>query len=332
VTATLPNRPAERVPAEPAARGGRARAHSRHRFWVFAFLAPWAVGLVVFFIYPLLATVYFSFTNYNGLDTADFVGVRNYAYLFGGDPIVRTAAYNTLWLVVVLTVLRVAFGLGVASVLARVRKGATLFRTLCYLPSLVPPVAATLTFVFVFNPGTGPVNSVLGWFGIDGPLWFNDPALSKPALTLLTLWGSGELMIIILAAILDVPEDLYEAAQLDGAGPWMQFLKITLPSIAPVLLFGVVNSVIFALQYFTQAIVAGSVASGSAEMVGNSQIMGYPDNSTLTFPVWLYQQGFRAYHMGYASAMAVILFVASFAFTAILIRQLRGARSEEARA
>ncbi|PRY46324.1 carbohydrate ABC transporter permease [Umezawaea tangerina] len=331
MTTTLPTLAAEPATTRPALVKRRGGVRGRNRRWVILFLAPWAVGMAVFFVYPLLATVYFSFTNYNGLDTADFVGLRNFVYLFTGDPVVRTAAYNTLWLVVVLTVLRVAFGLGVASVLARVTTGNSLLRTLCYLPSLVPPVAATLTFVFVFNPGTGPVNSVLGWFGIDGPLWFNDPSLSKPALTLLTLWGSGEIMIIILAAILDVPKDLYEAAQLDGAGPVMQFRKITLPTIAPVLLFGVVNSVIFALQYFTQAIVAGSVASGSADMVGNSQIMGYPNNSTLTFPVWLYQQGFRAYHMGYASAMAVVLFIVSFAFTAILIRQLRAGDSEEAR-
>jgi multiple sugar transport system permease protein len=135
-------------------------------------------------------------------------------------------------------------------------------------------------------------------------------------------------MIIILAAMLDVPADLYEAAQIDGAGPWMRFRKITLPSIAPVLLFGVVNSIIFALQYFTQAVVAGSVASGSADAVGNSKLIGFPDNSTLTFPVWMYNEGFRSYHMGYASAMAVLLFIVSFAFTAILIRQLRAGKAE----
>ncbi|WP_438672280.1 carbohydrate ABC transporter permease [Solihabitans fulvus] len=328
MTATL-HSPAREQRTSPAPGKGRGRIRNRNRLWLLVFLSPWAIGLVVFFIYPLLATAYFSLTNYNGLDSANFVGLRNFVYLFTGDEIVRTAAYNTLWLVVVLTVLRVAFSLGVAAVLARVQKGGGLFRVLCYLPSLVPPVAATLTFVFVLNPQIGPVNTLLRHVGIDGPLWFNDPNLSKPALTLLTLWGSGELMIIILAALLDVPKDLYEAAQLDGAGAWTQFRRITLPTIAPVLLFGMVNSIIFALQYFTQAIVAGSVASGSADMVGNSQIIGYPNNSTLTFPVWLYQQGFRAYHMGYASAMAVVLFVVSFAFTALLIRQLRGAAHTE---
>ncbi|WP_344678027.1 sugar ABC transporter permease [Saccharopolyspora taberi] len=288
-------------------------------------MSPWIVGFTLFFGYPLVATGYFSFTSYDLLTAPTWVGLRNYAYLFTGDPVVRTAALNTVWLVVVLTVLRVAFALGVASVIARLRSGVGLVRTLCYLPALAPPVAATLAFVFLFNPGTGPVNGFLRLFGIDGPLWFNDPAWAKPALTLLTLWGCGELMIILLAALLDVPRELHEAAALDGAGAWRRFRHITIPSIAPVLLFGVVNSIIFSLQYFTQAVVAGSVASGQAEVVGSSKTLGFPDNATLTFPAWLYQQGFHYYNMGYAAAMAVLLFVFSLGFTIWLIRRMRTA-------
>ncbi|WP_207954492.1 carbohydrate ABC transporter permease [Saccharopolyspora elongata] len=306
----------------------RART-ARNRLRVLGFMAPWIIGFSCFFAYPLLATVFFSFTGYDLLTPPEWVGLRNYAYLLFGDPVVRIAAVNTIWLVVVLTVLRVVFALGVAAVLARVRSGVGLLRTLCYLPALAPPVAATLAFTFLFNPGTGPVNGLLGLLGIDGPLWFNDPAWAKPALTLLTLWGSGELMIIMLAALLDVPQELHEAAALDGAGPARRFWHITLPSIAPVLLFGVVNSIIFALQYFTQAVVAGSVASGQAEVVGSSKVLGYPDNATLTFPAWLYQQGFHYYNMGYAAAMAVVLFVFSLGFTALLIRRMRGGTNAE---
>lgn len=167
------------------------------------------------------------------------------------------------------------------------------------------------------------MNGFLRALGVDGPLWFNDPAWAKPALTLLTLWGCGELMIILLAALLDVPAELHEAAALDGAGAWRRFRNITIPSIAPVLLFGVVNSIIFSLQYFTQAVVAGAVASGQAEVVGSSKVLGFPDNSTLTFPAWLYQQGFHYYNMGYASAMAVLLFAFSLGFTVWLIRRMR---------
>jgi multiple sugar transport system permease protein len=243
--------------------------------------------------------------------------------------LVGTAAYNTLWLVIVLTACRVLFSLGVASVISRLKRGVGLIRTLCYLPALAPPAAATLAFVFLFNPEFGPVNRILKFFGIDGGLWFNDPSMAKPALTLLVMWGSGELMIIILAALLDVPQELHEAASLDGAGPARRFWHITLPSISPVLIFGVVNSIIFALQFFTQAVVAGSAAAGSADVAGNTKYIGAPENSTLTYPVWLYVQGFRYFNMGYAAAMAVLLFIVSFGFTAILVRQLRKASHQE---
>lgn len=302
----------------------RTQVRWRGRLRVLAFLAPWIIGFSCFFGYPLLATVYFSFTSYDLLNEVSWVGLRNYVYLFTGDPVVRTAAANTLWLVLVLTVLRVGFALGVASVISRLRRGVGLIRTLCYLPALAPPVAATLSFVFLFNPGTGPVNTVLRWFGVEGPLWFNDPAWAKPALTLLMLWGCGELMIIMLAALLDVPKELHEAAALDGAGPWHRFWHVTIPSISPVLVFGIINTIIVSLQYFTQAVVAGSVASGSAEMVGSTRILGYPNNATLTFPAWLYQQGFGYYNMGYAAAMAVLLFLFSTACAVVLIRRMRG--------
>ncbi|MEZ0075345.1 carbohydrate ABC transporter permease [Planotetraspora sp. GP83] len=301
--------------------------------WIrpLAFMAPALVGFAVFFAYPLGALLYYSFTRYDLLNTPVWVGLRNYAFLLTQDPLARKAAYNTVWLVVVITVLRLIFATGVAAVLARIRNGAGLFRTLIYLPALAPPVAATLVFTFLFNPGTGPVNTVLGWVGVKGPLWFSDPAWAKPALTLLTLWVSGELIIILLAGMLDVPAELYEAAGLDGAGSIRRFWHITLPSIAPVLFFGVINSIILGLQYFTQAVVAASVASGSADIAGSQRVIGYPDNSTLTFPVWLYQQGFHYYNMGYASAMSIALFVVSTVFTVVFVYRLRrGSHAEEA--
>jgi multiple sugar transport system permease protein len=299
--------------------------------WIrpLAFMAPALAGLALFVVYPLLALVYYSFTRYDLLNTPVWVGLRNYVFLLWGDPLARKAAYNTVWLVIVITVLRLVFATGVAAVLVRVRNGAGLFRTLIYLPALAPPVAATLAFTFLFNPGTGPVNTVLSWFGVSGPLWFSDPAWAKPALTLLTLWASGELIIIIMAGMLDVPGELYEAASLDGAGSVRRFWHVTLPAIAPVLVFGVINSIILGLQYFTQAVVAASVASGSADIAGSRRVIGYPDNSTLTFPVWLYQQGFHYYNMGYASAMSIALFVVSTVFTVFFVHRLRRASHAE---
>jgi multiple sugar transport system permease protein len=214
----------------------------------------------------------------------------------------------------------VVFAIGVAMALTRARSGAGFFRTVFYLPTLAPPVAATLGFVFLLNPATGPVNTILGDVGIDGPLWFNSPSWSKPALVLLALWGIGNTMIIFLAALLDVPRHLYESAELDGANALKRFRWVTLPSISPVILFAVVIGVIEALQYFTQAYVAAQIARGG--QAGDSlSVLGYPEQSTLFFPVLLYQQGFRFFNMGYAAAMAVLLLVVSLAVTAVILRR-----------
>jgi multiple sugar transport system permease protein len=208
--------------------------------------------------------------------------------------------------------------------LRHIRRGASVYRTIFYLPALVPPVAATISFVFLFKPGTGPVNTLLAHLGIDGPLWFNSPDWSKPSLVLLALWGVGDLTIIFLAALLDVPVEQHEAAQLDGAGPWQRFRNITLPNISPVLLFAGITTIIFTLQYFTQAAVAASVASGQATTGGGiSSTFGYPNGSTYTYPLWLYVVGFRYFAMGYANTLAVVLFVVSFAVTLVLLRRAR---------
>lgn len=323
MTATLDRTEASR--ATPTR--GRPR-RTRHRLAVLGFLAPAAVGFALFFGYPLVATVVFSFTRYDLINPPEWTGLANYAYMFS-DELFWTSVRNTLWFVVVLTAGRVLFALGVASVIARLRSGVGLVRTLCYLPSLTPPVAATLVFFLLFRPNEGPVDAVLGWFGVEGPLWFADPAWAKPGIAAVVLWVSGDLMIIILAAILDVPRDQHEAAALDGAGPVRRWWHVTLPSISPVLLFGVVNSVILALQLFTQAVVAGSAASGSANVTGSTGDLGFPGNSTLTFPMWLFTQGFRYFDMGYAAAMATVLFVVSFAVTAVLVQRMRRATHQE---
>jgi multiple sugar transport system permease protein len=313
------------VPAalRPAPRRGRARW--RNRLTVLAFMSPWLVGLTVFFIYPAIATLFYSFTNFDLIDDPTWAGLKNYAFMFGSDPLLWQSIGNTVWLTVAITVGRVAFGLIAAVVLVRLRRGSGLFRTLFYIPALAPPVAASLAFVFILNPATGPVNQFLQLFGIQGPLWFNDPAFAKPSLAVMGLWTSGTVIVIFLASLLDVPGELYEAASLDGANAWQQFWRITVPSISPVLTFAIVNSIIIGLQYFTEAVVAGAVASGSSQVAGSSQNIGYPDNSTLTFPMWLYEQAFHQFHMGYASAMAMVLFLVSGVFTVVLVRRLRSA-------
>ena len=176
---------------------------------------------------------------------------------------------NTLWMIGVAVPLQVLFAFGIALMLARARRGVGVFRTIFYLPALAPPVAATLGFVYILNPATGPVNTILGQLGIDGPLWFQDPAWAKPSLVLLALWGVGNTMVIFLAAVLDVPRHLYESAELDGAGPLQRLRWVTLPTISPVILFAVVLGVIQGLQYFTQAYVAAGVAAGQASQAAD---------------------------------------------------------------
>jgi multiple sugar transport system permease protein len=289
-------------------------------------MAPWLIGFSVFFGYPLVMSAYLSFTHYDLLSPPKWIGLANYKYLFNDDPLVGAAVKNTLWLIAIMVPLQVIFAFGVALMLARAKTGVGFFRTIFYLPALAPPVAATLGFVYILNPATGPVNVVLEKLGVqEGPLWFQSPGWSKPSLTLLGLWGVGNIMIIFLAAILDVPKHLYESAELDGAGPWQRLRWVTLPIISPVILFSVVIGVIAALQYFTQAYVAANVASGQASQAGDQTVnnLGYPEASTLFYPVLLYQHGFRYFNMGYAAALTMLLLVVAFTITLLIIRNSR---------
>jgi len=307
----------------PDRRRARRRAAWRRRGTVLAFMAPWILGFGIFFGYPLIWSAYLSFTHYDLLSSPRWIGLANYRYLFETDQRIWPAVRNTLWLIAVLVPLQVLFAFGVATMLARARQGVGFFRTVFYLPALAPPVAATLGFVYLLNPATGPVNSFLGKLGIQGPLWFDSPQWSKPSLVLLGLWGIGNTMIIFLAAVLDVPKHLYESASLDGAGAWARMRYVTLPTVSPVILFAVVIGVIEGLQYFTQAYVASTIANGGASAAESANNLGYPEDSTLFYPVLLYQQGFRYFNMGYASAMAMLLLAVSFAVTLVIIRNSR---------
>ena len=266
-------------------------------------------------------SAYLSFNHYDLLSSPRWVGLANYRYLFTVDPQVWIAVRNTLWIIAVAVPLQVIFAFGIALMLSRARRGIGVFRTVFYLPALAPPVAATLGFVYILNPSTGPVNTLLGYLGINGPLWFQDPAWSKPSLVALGIWGVGNTMVIFLAAILDVPRQLYESAELDGAGPLQRLRWVTLPSVSPVILFAVILGVIQGLQYFTQAYVAAGVASGQASQAADvtAASLGYPLDSTLFYPVLLYQHGFSDFQMGYASAMAMLLLVVSFAVTLVIV-------------
>ncbi|GHG00690.1 carbohydrate ABC transporter permease [Streptomyces filamentosus] len=310
----------------PVARGRNTLRSKRRRdaLRTLAFMSPWLIGFGFFFVYPMASTVYFSLMRYDGLNPPQWRGLDNWAYVFSDFPQFWPALQNTLWLCVVMVSCRVLFGLGIGLLITKIKSGAGVFRTLFYLPYLAPPVAATLAFVFLLNPGTGPVNSLLEAAGLPAPAWFNDAAWAKPALTVLAVWGVGDLMVIFMAALLDVPKEQYEAAQLDGAGPWQRFRHITLPNISPIILFAVVTGIISAMQYYTQPIVAAKVASGKMGGSGEVFVPGYPDDSTLTLPQLVYNLGFSQFNYGAACVIALVLFAFSMAFTALLMRRRGG--------
>jgi multiple sugar transport system permease protein len=320
VTAAGASAPAAPVPDR---RRAKKKAAWRRRRLVLLLMSPWLVGFSVFFAYPLVMSAYLSFTHYDLLSPPKWIGLANYRYLFTQDPDFWPSIKNTLWFIAVAVPLQVLFAFGVALMLTRVKQGVGILRTIFYLPALAPPVAATLGFVYLLNPETGPVNIALKHIGIQGPLWFQSPAWAKPSLVLLSLWAIGNTMVIFLAAILDVPKHLHESAALDGAGPLQRLRWVTLPSISPVLLFSVIIGVIQGLQYFTQAFVAANVAAGAQAGDETTVQLGYPEGSTLFYPVLLYEHGFRYFHMGYASALAVVLLAVSFAVTVLIVANSR---------
>jgi multiple sugar transport system permease protein len=304
-------------------RSGSAGLRWRRRITAATMLAPGLVGLAVFFLYPLVANVFYSFTNFDLTSPPVWIGLRNYQYLFTQDPRILAAAGNTLWFVVILVPVRIVCSLFIAVLLTRRKRASGIWRTVFYVPALVPPVASVVAFVFLFNPGTGPVNTLLRLLGIHGPLWFNSPTLAKPSLLLLGVWMMGDIMVIFLAALLDVPKEQYEASTLDGANAAQRFRYVTIPHLAPVLLFAAVTGVIAALQYFTEAAVASSVASGKTGIdAGPGQLLGYPNDSLLTFTQWMYVQGFTSFQLGYAAAMAVVLFVVAALVMGLLLRRI----------
>ena len=306
------------------------RRHKSLIAWVF--LTPMLLGICVFFIYPLIMLVYYSFTSFNILGTPKFIGLTNWKYLFTSDPNVKRAALNTLWIVVIMVPVRIIAAMFVASVLTRARRASGVFRTLFYLPALIPPVASTISFVYVLNPSTGPVNAALdaisrglGHIGIHvtmHPGWFTNPSWSKPSLVALGVWAVGDIMVIFLASLLDVPTEQYEAAELDGAGSFAQLRHITIPNMRAVILFSAVTGIIGALQYFAEPAVASAVAQNKATVGGGmSDTLGFPNQSTLMYGQWLYQEAFKYGKMGYSSALALIMFFVAAIIIFLLLRR-----------
>ena len=285
---------------------GRAAARRKNVGWALLFLSPWILGFAIFTAWPLVYSAYLSMTDYDVINSPNFVGLDNYAQLFA-DPKIGLSLANTVIFTVAQIPLYVGVSLALALLLNQAGRASGFFRTIFFLPKMTPPVAVGVLFLLLFNGQSGLVNAVLGWFGFTGPSWTTDPDWVKPGLILMSLWSVGSSVIILLAALRDVPQQLYEAARIDGAGFWQQTLRITIPMISPALFFIVIVNTIAGFQTFDEAYTA---FFGS----GNST---YSNDAALFYVIYLFQQGFEFLHMGYASAMAWVLFFIVLAVTLV---------------
>jgi len=274
----------------------------------YLFISPWLFGFFVFVLGPFLSSIWLSFTRWDIVTPPSWVGGANYRALMTSDPLFWKSLLITLKYAAVAVPLGVIAGVLLALLLNCQVRGIAFYRTILFLPSIVPAVATSVVFIWILNPQIGLINGLLKRFGIIGPSWLGDTKWAFSSLVLMSLWGVGGSMVIYLAGLKDVPVYLYEAAIVDGAGPFTRMRKITLPMLTPVIFFNLVMGVIGAFQYFTQAFIMTN---------------GGPEESTTFYALYLFNRAWRYMDMGYASAMAWILFLIIVVITAVLFRTQR---------
>ncbi len=272
------------------------------------FISPWIFGFLAFLAYPFYYTIRISFTRYSGFGEPTWVGLDNYRRLFQ-DDLFWTALYNTFYY----TGLAVPLGVVVAMVMALAMNAplpeVPIYRAILYLPSVIPLFALSFIYLALMSPTQGIVNRALINIGLPNINWFGDPTYSKIALVALAQFGAGQVALIFLAGLKGIPPSLYEAAMLDGAGMWRKFWNITIPMMTPVILYDIILGLSLGVQIFTQIII----------IFGNDP-PGNPANSTLSYVLYLYNNGFRYGQMGYASSLALILFLISMALALLIFR------------
>lgn len=261
------------------------------------FVSPFLIGFGIFYLYPFIASFYYSFTSYSLVGESQWIGVLNYKELFIEDDLFKTSLYNTLYYAALFVPLSLVVGLIIALLLNTNIKGKSGLRAIYFLPSIIPLAASGILWVWILNSRYGIINETLRALGLPAPRWFSDPNWSKPGYVIMSVWASGQTMIILLAGLTGVPRQLYEVAELDGANWLHKIVYITLPLLTPAILFILIISVIGSFQMFTQAYIMTD---------------GAPANSTLFYNLYLYRVSFRYFKMGYGCAMAWILFVIVF--------------------
>lgn len=274
------------------------------------FISPWIIGFCWFQIYPIAASIYYSFTSYNMMQHPLYVGFQNYSHLLTNDPLFRKSLQNTA----IYTIFSVPLDLIVAFCFALLLNLniplRPIFRTVFYFPAIIPSVATAILWTMLLNGQGGLVNVAMSAVGLPSISWLTNPSWTMPALILLSVWSIGPTIVIFLAGLQDVPRTLYEAAMLDGAGPWQLVRNVTIPMISPVILFNLVIGMISALQVFAQPFI----------IFGGAGNPGGPLNSVLMYSVQLYQVAFQQFRMGYAAAMAWILFAIIFILSLAAMR------------
>jgi multiple sugar transport system permease protein len=281
----------------------------KRNLWIgLAFISPWIAGFLLLTVYPICASIFYSFCDYDVLSTPVWVGTMNYRDMVT-DSAFWKSLYNTLYYAVFSMPLVLVVALLVAVLLNQSIKGRPVFRAVYFLPSLIPLVAASMCWLWILNGNLGLLNYFLHWFHIQGPQWLADEKWTKPSLILMAVWGCGNTIVIYLAALQDVPRSLYESAEIDGGNAWVKFRHITVPMISPVIYFNLIMGIIGSLQVFVQAYV----------MFGG----GGPNRSVLFYTVYLYNNAFDYHQMGYACAMAWILFLIILFLTWVATRSTR---------
>jgi multiple sugar transport system permease protein len=281
------------------------------------FCAPWIIGLIAFRAYPIIAAFWYSFTDYHGMMTPEFVGLQNYIHLFD-DPDIGNSVENTVIYTIMAIPASIVSALSIALILNTKMRGLPFYRTLFFLPILVPDVALSIVWLQMFNPQFGLINALIEGivkliFGVSiaGPGWLASVTWAKPTLVLLNVWLIGQPMVIYLAALQDVPQDLLDAAAVDGAGWWQRLTSVTIPMVTPVIFYQLVTGLIGSLQLFTQPFV---ITGGT----------GTPAQSMMFYAMQLYREAFENFNMGQAEAMAWLLFLAVLVLSFIVFRTSAG--------
>jgi multiple sugar transport system permease protein len=270
------------------------------------FISPWIIGFLFFTAYPLISSFYYSLTDYDIINAPVFVGLENYKTLFTGDDMFYKVLKNTFFMIFIgLTIITICT-IFISILLNNKKvKGMAFFRVIFFIPTLVPFVILSILWVWVLQPDSGVVNTILSWFGIEGPGWFSSPDWAKPSFLLMGLWSAGRSIRIYLAGLQGIPDSLYEAASIDGANSLQKTFFITLPMLLPVIVFNVITGIIGTFQSFAESFII---------------TQGGPDGSTMFYSLYLYQNAFQYAKMGYASAMAWILLLIALFFTLILFK------------